>query len=123
MWSRRAEFSADSLRLLEAEQEVSFRLAATCVLASVASVCMWCVCVSTLVSNALPPIMDRCAMAPVCEDSSKVSILSFKRAAVLVVFCRVHTEKLLAVVTVKEEQQDHSMKASSLTFYYTHCRV
>lgn len=37
-------------------------------------------------------------MAPVCEDSSKVSILSFKGAAVLVCMfaCRrVHTEKTL----------------------------
>lgn len=39
---------AEGRRLLEAEQEASFCLAADCVLASVASVCMWCVCVSTL---------------------------------------------------------------------------
>lgn len=89
----------DSLRLLEAEQEVGFCLAANCVLASVASLCMWCVCVSTLVvSNALPPIMDRCAMASVCEDGSKVSVLSFKGAAALVcvfAFRCVHAEKSL----------------------------
>lgn len=55
--------------------------------------------------------MDCCAMAPVCEDGSKVSILSFKGAAVLVVLVAFTLRKLLAVVTVKEEQQDHGMKA------------